>query len=1141
MSGADVASASADAEARELALDPGRSFIVKAPAGSGKTSLLVARYLTLLASANRPEEVLAITFTRKATAQMRSRVLDALAAAKVPVQAAQDAHQQGLHELALAVSQRDVERDWQLSNNPQRLRIQTIDALCGSLARRLPVMSGLGGGLRTLDDASSLFESAARRTLALITDHDVGGAVARVLEHVDGNMASFEGLVAQMLQRREQWIRYLRLDDCGAREQLQRSMRVVVDARIGAVDRLLPEACRDELLALAQFAAQRAQTLDLEAALLPLLRAERFPHAHSEALAQWKGLAQLLLTKDGTLRKSVMRKVFVKSSTPDEYVAMAGLLKELAENENFSAALAKVRALPVPQYDQQQWQTLQDLFLVLKVALAMLRLEFAQASASDFTEQVLAASQALGEEQAPTDITLALDHRIRHLLIDEFQDTSVAHFEIINKLIAGWAQFDGHSLFAVGDPMQSIYRFREAEVGLFLACYRDGLQSIDLEPLTLSANFRSRAGVVDWINESFVNILPRRDDPVLAAAAFEHSQALRGAGAVPAVRIHATRDESVESQALRVAQCIAAVRAEQPLCSVAILVRARSHAQPIVNALNELELTWRGVDLQPLFSVPAVRDLHALTCAVLHPLDRASWLAVLRAPWCGLMLDDLEALVGAAPNKAVIDLLGEQSTLRRLSADARARLVRVAPVLRDLVEQLGEDRLAANIRRGWRALGGPACLEGASLDDARRYLELLAQTEREMGLPDSDELARRVAKLYASARAGDVDVEIMTIHRAKGLEFDVVVLPALERMPRADAATMLAWSRTALQAGNGLLLAPLPPPEGEDHSPIHRFVRGVEGDKRRLETARLLYVACTRAKEQMHLFANVRWSRSKDELVMPAADSLLGYLWPAVAQHFIDLPEPEPELVESALGPEQQQSEHHLGQVELHIVRLPLNYRIADLPAALAGSTVADLSLADLGAVEYSWAGRGARLVGIVTHGVLRQISIDGADCWPSPRVARATAHGRQRLQAMGMSGQALDEANQAVVEAVTRTLGDARGRWLLDNEHAMARSEYALTGVVEGTLISVVLDRTFVDEHGQRWIVDYKTGAHRGGALDEFLDREQQRYRAQLNRYAQLLAAIDPRPTRLALYFPASGAWREWAWSAEAAQITQA
>ena len=101
----------ADADARELALDPARSFIVKAPAGSGKTSLLVARFLTLLAYAKRPEEVLAITFTRKASAQMRARVLDALAGVQDPARVPQDAHQQRLHELALAVSQRDAERD----------------------------------------------------------------------------------------------------------------------------------------------------------------------------------------------------------------------------------------------------------------------------------------------------------------------------------------------------------------------------------------------------------------------------------------------------------------------------------------------------------------------------------------------------------------------------------------------------------------------------------------------------------------------------------------------------------------------------------------------------------------------------------------------------------------------------------------------------------------------------------------------------------------------------------------------------------------------------------------------------------------------------------------------------------------------
>jgi ATP-dependent exoDNAse (exonuclease V) beta subunit len=508
----------------------------------------------------------------------------------------------------------------------------------------------------------------------------------------------------------------------------------------------------------------------------------------------------------------------------------------------------------------------------------------------------------------------------------------------------------------------------------------------------------------------------------------------------------------------------------------------------------------------------------------LHRADRASWLAVLRAPWCGLLLDDLDTLAGDAPATAIVHLIGDESVLRRLSGDGRARLARVAPVLRELVTQLGQDRLAAIIRRAWRALGGPACLDGASIDDPRRYLELLAQTEREVGTPDADELARRVAKLYAAPRSDTVDVEIMTIHRAKGLEFDVVLLPALERKPPNDSLSMLAWSQTVVAAGSALLLAPLPPPEGEEHSPIHRFVRDVERDKRRLETARLLYVACTRAREQMHLFANVRWNDNKDEPLMPAADSLLAHLWPTLAPRFMDLPAPRP--VGGA-----QTGDLRRGEPEQHICRLPLGYRVSDCPSALAGSAADDCGAIEIDAVEYSWAGRAARLVGTVVHGVLRQISEDGPGRWDAQRLARAGGQWRQRLQAMGMQGEALDEATQAVIDSVSRTLGDARGKWLLDNAHAMAHSEYPLTGIVDGALINVVLDRTFVDEHGQRWIIDYKTGAHRGGALEEFLDREQQRYEPQLDRYARLMQALDPRAIRLALYFPALGAWREWAW----------
>ncbi len=115
------------------------------------------------------------------------------------------------------------------------------------------------------------------------------------------------------------------------------------------------------------------------------------------------------------------------------------------------------------------------------------------------------------------------------------------------------------------------------------------------------------------------------------------------------------------------------------------------------------------------------------------------------------------------------------------------------------------------------------------------------------------------------------------------------------------------------------------------------------------------------------------------------------------------------------------------------------------------------------------------------------------------------------------------------VEKALGRVLADARGRWLLDSSHEEARSELALSGVDAGGLANVVIDRSFVDADGVRWIVDYKSGRHEGGDTQAFLDREQQRYRGQLERYGRLMSAMDPRPIRLGLYFPALGGWREW------------
>ena len=148
------------------------------------------------------------------------------------------------------------------------------------------------------------------------------------------------------------------------------------------------------------------------------------------------------------------------------------------------------------------------------------------------------ALRALGDLHGPTDLALALDYRIRHLLIDEFQDTSISQYELIEKLTSGWEPGDGRSMLAVGDPMQSIYRFREAEVGLFLRARAAGIGNVTLQRVTLSANFRSQRGIVDWVNDTFSQVMPTRENITLGAVSYTKSIAAHGLLPGRAVCLH---------------------------------------------------------------------------------------------------------------------------------------------------------------------------------------------------------------------------------------------------------------------------------------------------------------------------------------------------------------------------------------------------------------------------------------------------------------------------------------------------------------------------------------------------------------------------------------------------------------------------
>ena len=510
---------------RLAALDPTTSFIVQAPAGSGKTELLIQRYLTLLATVPFPESIVAVTFTRKAAGEMRQRVVDALRKAAQDSSPKRD-HERQTWELSRRVLARDHELEWRLIAHPSRLRIQTIDSLCGMLVGQMPWLSRMGAGAKPEEKAEYLYREAARITIDLLQDNDSrGAAMERLLSHLDNNVGIVESLLTGMLRSRDHWLRHI-VPNMGSedlRPALQSAMQQVIADELKIVRALFPPELISDTIALVNFAGQNLSGKRPDVDIVRCVGLKEMPGTGYEDHIAWRGLADLFLTKDGSRRK----KLDVNHGFPPRPDCKAEKARCLAMEfpAKFITALHSIRMLPPVEFSERQWAVLGALTELLPVAAAQLKVIFQREGKVDFTEVAHAASVALGTRDNPTDLAFSLDCRIEHLLVDEFQDTSQSQFELLEKLTCEWQPGDGRTLFLVGDPMQSIYGFREAEVALFLKARDHGVGNIRLTPLELSVNFRSNTGIVNWVNNALGAAFPTDEDMFRGAVSYKKSVA----------------------------------------------------------------------------------------------------------------------------------------------------------------------------------------------------------------------------------------------------------------------------------------------------------------------------------------------------------------------------------------------------------------------------------------------------------------------------------------------------------------------------------------------------------------------------------------------------------------------------------------
>lgn len=1071
-----------DADVRALSIDPARSVALMAPAGSGKTTQLLYRYLACLTVVAFPEQIRAITFTNKAAGEIRERVLGALTLAASGVEPT-EAHEKPLFMLGLLVLERDALLGWNLLLNPSRLNIQTFDSYCAQIAAKMPIMSGLGGG-RTADDASLIYRKAILDTLASVNDESIPQELRAALEAVLGFARNqFEVLVpmfASLLMKRDQWVGEIMNLNAA---DLSSSLTSIVEAETHEALAVLE---KHDFAVCWEIFADASGVHDHHA-----WAAYGKADSSDEGRDFARRAAKELLKTDNMIRS----KVTSANGFPAKEALtsrMNGFLASLDGEPEVDAALIKLRDMPDTEYPAESAQMVDHLTIILRYLMANLMLAFDSSAAVDFPEVANRAIQSLGAGLEVGEALLEED-RVCHLLVDENQDTSPAQYQLLNCLVQNWEQDDGRSVFLCGDPYQSVYLFRGATVGLFKGTVEDaqfGPKTLDVYHLTV--NFRSSPDIVEWNNEVYSKVFGGPKSTFVRSVPFRTNP---GAITVEAL-------SSSAAEAVRVVQLVQEAFKAAPDKSVAILVRGRSHLKYILPALKQAGISASGTDIDPISDSAPVAEVVSTIRALWHSADRTSWLALLRAAFVGLSWEDCH-IIGMG--HAVIPVaLRMEDVQAKLTTEGLVRVKRLVDALDRVEKAARSDELVWKVRALWVALGGMATVDQTELGDIKTVFKLLGTHTATGDLDNPQAFFNALSNLYASPKAGVV--QIMTCHKSKGLEFGSVIIPALQKSGRPDDTPLFYW-----RIINGRFFMAPNMGSQDDLSPesrLFKYLGKLVKDDHLDEIARLAYVGTTRAITNLHLLA----CKDASDEQSGSRNSLLGSLKSVLGDKFDECDARAEEF--DAIGGVPAKARLDAS----HTVTLPSD---SFIPASTNEAMPTESELHDE-LREGEGDDHRAKVEGIVYHRFVEIIAKDGLEAWSLERLSGKGQAVSALMRREGYPIRDIPAGRDRIMRLLATTLASDKGRWIL-SKHEQGGQEVQISGYRNGRWVHRYLDRPFVDQ-GIYWITDWKTPECPVGMdVESFLSMIAARYRQKMEEYkAVVIEAGIELQVKLGLYLPA-------------------